>query len=157
MGVKVELTTAGLRQLRAKYGKDSHVLTIGVHKGATNDVDDGNTKKSIPIAPYAAANEYGTSRIPARPFLRNTMKEHGERWRQYLAVQIPRRDGDIKKALKDVGNVARGDVQATISAGDFEPLSPKTVANKMRKGRPRPEAILIDTGSLIKAIAYKVK
>lgn len=157
MGVKIELSTSGLKQIRTKYGNQRHVLTIGVHKGATNDVDDGDTKKSVPIAPYAAANEFGTSHIPARPFLRNTMNEYGKRWQQYLATQIPRRDGDIKKALKDVGNVARGDVQATIRAGDFAPLSPKTIANKTRKGRPRPDAILIDTGSLIKSIAYKVK
>ena len=37
-------------------------LRAGVMEGAKN-IDTGE-----PVAPYAAANEFGTSRIPSRPF-----------------------------------------------------------------------------------------
>lgn len=156
-GIKTTLSTVGLKKLRAQIGRNSRLLTIGVHEEATADVDDGNTKRSVKIAPYAAANEYGTSRIPSRPFLQNTMKRKGKAWEKYFARQLKRRGNDIEGALNAVGQVAASDVKATIREGNFEPLKPRTVEAKTRKGRPEPKAILIDTGSLIKSIAYKVK
>lgn len=155
--MRTTLSTQGLKQLRAQVGRSSMILTIGVHEGATADVDDGNLKRSVPIAPYAAANEFGTTKIPKRPFLENTMNANSKAWDRYLAKELKRRKMDIQGALSALGNVAVGDVRATIKEGNFAPLKQKTIEAKERKGRPEPKAILIDTGSLIKSIAYKVK
>lgn len=155
--MRTTLSTQGLKQLRAQVGRGSRLLTIGVHEGATADVDDGNIKRSVPIAPYAAANEFGTTKIPKRPFLENTMKRYGKAWEKFLVAQLKRRNNDVKGALNAVGNAAVRDVIATIKEGNFEPLKQKTIEAKERKGRPEPKAILIDTGSLIKSIAHKVK
>lgn len=156
-GVKTSVSTIGIKKLRAQIGRRSRLLTIGVHEEATADVDDGNTKRSVKVAPYAAANEFGTERIPARPFLKNTMKKYSKDWERLLVAQLKNRGNDLQTALNAVGNAATGDVKATITEGNFTPLKPQTIKNKERKGRPKPSAILIDTGSLIKSIAYKVK
>ena len=156
-GLRTTLSTQGLKQLRAQVGRSSRILTIGVHEGATADVDDGNIKRSVPIAPYAAANEFGTTKIPKRPFLENTMKRYGKAWEKFLVAQLQRRNNDVKGALNAVGNAAVRDVIATIKEGNFEPLKPRTIEAKRRKGRTEPEAILQDTESLIKSIAHKVK
>lgn len=155
--MRTTLSTQGLKQLRAQVGRSSRILTIGVHEGATADVDDGNIKRSVPIAPYAAANEFGTTKIPKRPFLENTMKRYGKAWEKFLVAQLQRRNNDVKGALNAVGNAAVRDVIATIKEGNFEPLKPRTIEAKRRKGRTEPEAILQDTESLIKSIAHKVK
>lgn len=155
--MRTTLSTQGLKQLRAQVGRGSRILTIGVHEGATADVDDGNIKRSVPIAPYAAANEFGTTKIPKRPFLENTMKRYGKAWEKFLVAQLKRRNNDVKGALNAVGNAAVRDVIATIKEGNFEPLKPRTIEAKRRKGRTEPEAILKDTESLIKSIAYKVQ
>lgn len=155
--MRTTLSTQGLKQLRAQVGRSSRILTIGVHEGATADVDDGNIKRSVPIAPYAAANEFGTTRIPKRPFLENTMNRYGKAWEKFLVAQLKRRNNDVSGALNAVGNAAVRDVIATIKEGNFEPLKPRTIEAKRRKGRTEPEAILQDTESLIKSIAYKVQ
>ena len=156
-GVKISISTIGIKKLRAQIGRRSRLLTIGVHEEATADVDDGNTKKSVKVAPYAAANEFGTERIPSRPFLKNTMKEHSKDWERLLIAELKNRGNGLQTALNAVGNAATGDVKATITEGNFTALKPQTIKNKERKGRPKPSAILIDTGSLIKSIVYKVK
>lgn len=156
-GVKTSVSTIGIKKLRAQIGRRSRLLTIGVHEEATADVDDGNTKRSVKVAPYAAANEFGTERIPARPFLKNTMNRYGKAWEKFLVAQLKRRNNDVSGALNAVGNAAVRDVIATIKEGNFEPLKPRTIEAKRRKGRTDPEAILQDTESLIKSITYKVK
>lgn len=155
--LKTTLSTIGLKKLRAQVGRNSRVLTIGVHEGATADVDDGNIKKSVPVAPYAAANEFGTPRIPQRPFLQNTMNAKAKAWNKFLASQLKQRKMNIRASLNALGYVAVGDVRATIKEGNFEPLKQKTIEAKERKGRPEPKAILIDTGSLMKSIEHQVE
>lgn len=156
-GLRTTLSTQGLKQLRAQVGRSSRILTIGVHEGATADVDDGNIKRSVPIAPYAAANEFGTTKIPKRPFLENTMNANAKAWDRYLSKELKRRKMDIQGALNALGYVAVGDVRATIKEGNFKPLKQKTIEAKERKGRPEPKAILIDTGSLMKSIGHQVE
>lgn len=156
-GLRTTLSTQGLKQLRAQVGRGSRILTIGVHEGATADVDDGNIKRSVPIVPYAAANEFGTTKIPKRPFLENTMNANAKAWDRYLAKELKRRKMDIQGALNALGYVAVSDVRATIKEGNFAPLKQKTIEAKERKGRPEPKAILIDTGSLMKSIGHQVE
>lgn len=133
-------------------------LVVGVLKGATADVDDGKIQKRIPVAPYAAVHEYGAKNVPQRSFLRSTMMAKESEWRKAIYYALQRRGADHPaEALRDVGNLVRGDVVATIRRGDFAPLSPKTVKAKERKGRPEPSAPLIDTGSLIRSIGFEVR
>ncbi len=133
-------------------------LIVGVLGGATADVDDGKIQKTIPVAPYAAVHEFGAKNVPQRSFLRSTMMAQEGAWRKAIYFALRRRGVDHPaEALRDAGNLVRGDVVATIRRGDFAPLSPKTVKAKERKGRPEPAAPLIDTGSLIRSIGFEVR
>lgn len=113
--------------------------------------------KSIPM--YAAYNEFGTSRIPARPFMRTTANEHQNEWCETLAGALK---GEILKdnakgAMGLVGEQMKAHIQQTIQKGSFAPNSPKTIANKRRKGKVEPDHPLIDTGQMLASIISEVK
>jgi HK97 gp10 family phage protein len=124
----------------------------GIPAGATTT--DG---KSIPM--YAAYNEFGTSRIPARPFMRTTASEHQNEWCETLAGALK---GEILKdnakgAMGLVGEQMKAHIQQTIQKGSFAPNAPRTVANKRAKGKVEPDHPLIDTGQMIASIISEVK
>jgi HK97 gp10 family phage protein len=124
----------------------------GIPAGATTT--DG---KSIPM--YAAYNEFGTSRIPARPFMRTTANEHQNEWCETLAGALK---GEILKdnakgAMGLVGEQMKAHIQQTIQKGSFAPNAPRTVANKRAKGKVEPDHPLIDTGQMIASIISEVK
>jgi HK97 gp10 family phage protein len=124
----------------------------GIPAGATTT--DG---KSIPE--YAAYNEFGTSRIPARPFMRTTANEHQNEWCETLAGALK---GEILKdnakgAMGLVGEQMKAHIQQTIQKGSFAPNAPRTVANKRAKGKVEPDHPLIDTGQMLASIISEVK
>ena len=124
----------------------------GIPSGATTT--DG---KSIPM--YAAYNEFGTSRIPARPFMRTTANEHQNEWCETLAGALK---GEILKdnakgAMGLVGEQMKAHIQQAIQKGSFAPNAPRTVANKRAKGKVEPDHPLIDTGQMLASIISEVK
>jgi HK97 gp10 family phage protein len=124
----------------------------GIPAGATT-----TGGKSIPM--YAAYNEFGTSRIPARPFMRTTASEHQNEWCETLAGALK---GEILKdnakgAMGLVGEQMKAHIQQTIQKGSFAPNSPKTVAIKRNKGKVEPDHPLIDTGQMLASIISEVK
>ena len=149
------VTVTGGDKYKAVLGKIARLkLTAqaGIPSGATTT--DG---KSIPM--YAAYNEFGTSRIPARPFMRTTANEHQNEWCETLAGALK---GEILKdnakgAMGLVGEQMKAHIQQTIQKGSFAPNSPKTVANKRRKGKVEPDHPLIDTGQMLASIISEVK
>lgn len=114
--------------------------------------------KSIPE--YAVYNELGTSRIPARPFMRNTMNLHKEEWLQIVASKL--NFEEIKKDQAEnvmglVSEVMKAHIQQTIQKGSFAPNAPRTVAAKRASGKVEPDHPLIDTGQMIASIISEVK
>ena len=114
--------------------------------------------KSIPE--YAVYNELGTSRIPARPFMRNTMNLHKEEWLQIVSGKL--NFEEIKKDQAEnvmglVSEVMKAHIQQTIQKGSFAPNAPRTVAAKRASGKVEPDHPLIDTGQMIASIISEVK
>ena len=102
-------------------------------------------------AKKAMWNEYGTSRMPARPFLRNTLYENERKWGNFVAPKIAAIiDGasgtDI---LPMLGTHMVADIRKTINNGSFAPLSAATIK---AKGHAKP---LIDTGDMYGSITHK--
>lgn len=141
-------------KLKAKYGgrkiaalmklsgEDS--VFVGVMKGAGD-----YPGKGVSIAEVAWFQEFGTSTIPERPFLRWTLSEHQGYFphlgRALLsALRNPQRD--YKKYLRAVGVIAEQDIRDMMMHGAFEPLAISTIA---KKGSSRP---LVDTGLLRQSI-----
>lgn len=136
-----------------KIAKAKVTARAGIPAGATTT--DG---KSIPE--YAVYNEMGTSKIPARPFMRDTVAAHQEEWVHTAASSLNynaiANDG-AKSAMGLVGEVMKAHIQQTIQQGSFAPNAPKTVEAKRRKGKVEPDHPLIDTGQMLASVISEVK
>ena len=124
-------------------------LKVGVLAGATN-IETGEN-----IAEYAVKHEYGIG-VPPRPFLRNTISKRRDQWTQELSQALRAQDFDVKKAFEMIQGAVVGDVMTTITEGRFIKNSPKTIEEKKLKKRPKPNAPLIDSGSLLTSIGAEV-
>jgi len=102
----------------------------------------------IDIATY---NHFGTSHIPARPFITLAMFNHRAEIRDAL-IQIGRlvvNDGaDMKEALGQVGLLAQGVIQFQIASNMPPPNAAVTIK---RKGSSN---TLIDTGAMRQAVTW---
>lgn len=110
--------------------------------------------EGTPVAYVATIHEFGTEHIPARPFMRPAVTDHGQEWMQLLAQGAQRAaEGGIsaRDVLEMVTLKAAGDVGKAISAVTSPALSPITVA---RKGHSKP---LVDTGQMLQSVTGKVE
>lgn len=142
-------------------------VRVGIFENATTD--DGKL-----VAEYATYNEFGTEHIPARPFMRNTIKAHAADWQKTFAGNVAPQPDDpstIYKALQTVGVQAVGHIQETISSSMPPPNAPSTIRKKTKtivdgKGRKMKDAngevmthipgTLVDTGTMRKAVSFEV-
>lgn len=128
-------------------------MNVGILEGATNE-DTGEK-----IAPYAAANEYGTLHNPARPAMRNTVAEHASDWAQTLGRQVngkAKNGSDVEKAFNVLGTIMVQDIRDTMEHSVPPPNAKSTVDSKRRKGRANPEQTLIDSGSEQRALDFEI-
>ena len=104
-------------------------------------------------ATKAAINEYGTSKIPQRPFMRTAVSRHGKSWgeKSAKAVQSVMKGMPIIQVTELVGMQMKSDISSTLTNGPWTPNSVVTIA---KKGSSRP---LIDTGELRASITYRVE
>lgn len=112
-----------------------------------------NEESGTAVVDYAIANEFGVGNIPERSFLRSTFDEQGDKWTGILNKIV---DGvvagntDIQNKIEQAGVVMVGDVKEKI-------LSNIPPANSERtKARKKSNRTLIDTGTMLKSINYKV-
>lgn len=111
---------------------------------------------SVPadVRQRATFNEFGTSTIPERPFMRTTVADKGQEWPRALAQDLKNVVDDKmtkRQALERQGERTVRDIKATIRGGGFEPNAPSTVK---QKGSSRP---LIETGEMVSSIDFVVK
>ena len=142
-----------LKVLAALSDVPSITMNVGVLAGAPNE-DTGEL-----IAPYAAANEYGTLTIPARPAIRNAVAEKTGDWASQLALgvsNIAEDAGAVDKAFNQLGPVMVQDIRDSIGSNIQPENAPSTVEAKKRKGRADASTTLIDSGSYQRAIDYEI-
>ena len=76
-------------------------IKVGVLAGAMHTDEKG---RSVPVAEYAMANEYGTRRIPPRAAFRSTADARISEWEDLLATRLW--DGlDPRDALAQTGGL----------------------------------------------------
>lgn len=143
-----------LKKALDQFASTNIMVKAGVPAGATTT--DGKS-----IAKYAYWNEVGVpeNSLPARPFLRQAASENQDKWKSVLAsnTNFASISKDNNEAVMGfVGEIMVADIKQTIQRGDFEPDSPKTVANKRRKGKKEPAHPLIDTGQMLESIISEV-
>ena len=108
---------------------------------------------SINLADVATFNEFGTSRIPSRPFMAQSFDKNIPQVNKFIAFKqdaIYARKETTAGALENLGIFYQGKVQQEFSSGDFAPNAPSTVEAKESK------TPLIDTGRLRNSINHEV-
>lgn len=106
------------------------------------------------IVEVAIQNNFGTERIPRRPFMDmatpRIQKEYKKLMRT-LQARISAGTLDYKSALQVCGLKAEAEVRLSIDTGPFKPDSPETVKRK-KSSKP-----LIDTGDMRKYVTHVVR
>lgn len=120
-------------------------------EGRPAAVPDGYASDISEVAQVAAFNEFGTVRIPARPFFRQALDNNREALISFTSA-IARRvmDGTVqpRQGLQLIGEWMAAKIKASITSGDFLPNSPITIARK-KSSRP-----LIDTGQMRQSVTH---
>lgn len=156
------LQRLGARLMRVPQQFENLAVQIGVAGNA--HYEDGTR-----VVDVAVKNEFGSpkERIPARPFVRPTIKDKKDEWAQILAHYLPSIGAGQHTAfevLDLVGRVAAQDIKATIAGIHSPPLAASTVyARELRKTgmAPTREAAylmalsLIEKGAKVSAIGAK--
>lgn len=109
-----------------------------------------------PVAYVATIHEFGTGRIPARPFMRPAVADHGGEWLGLIGqgVKASMMGGPSPaEVLELVMLQAAGNVAEKIQS--LPPLDPKSSAVTIkRKGHSK---ALIDTGQMFQSVTGKVE
>lgn len=142
----VEDIDKGMREISADLEELSrYEIKVGVQAGEQAD-DSGTT-----IAEIAAYNEYGTDRIPERPFFRNAIAKHNNWDDDRDKVVNTVIDGARPSTMIELlGQKAEADMRDSIRFGSFVPNAPSTIKRK-KSDKP-----LIDKGTLIGSIRYRI-
>lgn len=119
--------------------------------------DDGKTT----ILEYAIYNEYGTSNIPPRPFMRHTLNTNKtliSGLMRNITRQVIRGEKTAKEALMEFGETIRGlIIQNIVMAYTWAtPNKASTLKSKTRKGKILNTKPLLDEKFLYKSIRYQI-
>lgn len=132
-----------LKKIAVKV-KNAATVRVGFLEGGV--YPDGVT--SVPLV--AATLEYGTSKMPPRPFFRDMISENSEEWPEEIADLLIKNDFDAKITLTQVGGTISGQLKDKITTYVGPGLAPSTIK---RKGFAKE---LIDTSHMVKSVAYEV-
>lgn len=149
-----------LKHLQDKVGR------VGWFEGAKYD-DDAGTQ----VAMVAAQNEYGnpSKNIPARPFMRPTIKAKENAWRKIAldgSREVLKNRVSITDVMEGIGQQAAGDIKATIRKIYEPPLSQRTIQARISRSSAigrlnKNQAVslskpLIDTGHMLNTLINTV-
>lgn len=107
------------------------------------------------VVDYATYNEFGTSRIPARPFMGTTYDQNKDRvvkFVEYNVGQIIDGKSTPDHALRVIGEFYQKAIQLTIRNAK-EWAVPDADSTIKAKGSTSP---LIDTGRMVNSVKYEV-
>lgn len=141
-------------QLEGLEKLDKELKYLQTHAVKVGVLGNGSAN-GISVQDYAIFNEYGTSRIPARPFFRlsvgtaNAQNEIKEYMKQQVE-QIIQGGMSAQQAYENLGTFIVQKIKKTIASGNFAALNPQTVK---KKGHSKP---LMDTHTLYESINYEI-
>lgn len=103
------------------------------------------------VAMVGALNEFGTSRMPARPAIRNMLREKAADWPASLAAILKHNHNDVPLSLQLLGEGIRGQWQTSIRDLWSPALAPSTIK---RKGFAKP---LIHTSTMLNSVGVETE
>jgi len=161
-------------KIDARFVVDDRVLRALIAKSArwpaSGKVGFNAPSKEHPysgksMAEIATVLEYGSdlSGIPARPFMKKTMREHSMQIDSLMAMAWKKiiKGADSVPALKAVCEMVVRWMKETMGDGSYAPLSTKSTIPRRRTRKAPPPNMsttpLIDTGVLRENISAKVR
>lgn len=110
-------------------------------------------KNGADLCDVAAWNELGTSTIPSRPFLANSVDNHTAEINAFCknAMKQITQGGDAEAVLNQVGTFHVKNVQKEIGGSGYAPNAPSTIR---KKGSSTP---LIDTGRMRQSVHHFIE
>lgn len=132
--------------LKKELKKANKEVVAGIQASAVKD--------GLQVAEYATWNEFGTSRIPARPFMRGYIDSNIDRLTRFCrngVTQVTLGNASFDTFLNAVGLEMVNGIKKSISTGDWTPNAPYTVK---KKGSNKP---LIDTGVMLNSVTYAIR
>lgn len=134
---KVTANLANLEKLSNRLkNADKKNLEVGWFKSAK--YGDGT-----PVAGVAAVQEFGSPKrgIPPRPFMRPTIAEKQKSWDKLMADgarAFIRGSASFPQVLEGLGLKVEADIKNQIENGNYQPLSPVTIALRRLKNEGVP-------------------
>ncbi|WP_244141766.1 hypothetical protein [Mannheimia bovis] len=115
--------------------------------------EEAEYKNGVSVIDVAIFNEYGTDKIPSRPFIRQCFALHSQEAYERLrkVVDFIERGGDVDLALGNIGQWYEDQMKNVLMTYPWKPNSPATIK---WKGSSRP---LLNTKQLRDSIRYKVE
>lgn len=113
------------------------------------------TSEKTNVLEVGVFNEFGTSKIPQRSFIRTTHDQKIGKWKQIIDRTVDNiylGNTTVKRGLGIVGLQATSDIKLKIKSGDPS-WPPNTEATIRRKKSSKP---LIDTSQMVNSIRHKV-
>lgn len=114
-------------------------------------IDRATYPDGTSVAAVAAFNEFGTSKIPPRPFFRQMIQKNSAKWPVNLRTALSNTNYDAATSLGLVGQEIQEELQDSIRSNTPPPNAPSTVE---AKGFDR---TLIDTGMMLNSVKHNVK
>ena len=148
--------------LKAIRGLERNQVLVGIPSSAAGRRPDPADPQPInnAVIGYVMENGSPARNIPARPHLTagiaDAKDEIAARYKAGARAVLDGRVKDPDKVHTAVGLIAEKSVKAKITAGEFAPLAPATIAARRRRGR-KSEKPLIDTGQYRNAITHVVR
>lgn len=115
--------------------------------------DSGKAENGASYVDIATWNEYGTGRIPSRPFIRISADTNKAAWAK-LAQQCVNDviDGDSPRdAAQVVGHRMVEDIRKVFGSSELKANAPSTVR---KKGRNEP---LVDSGEMQRRVNFRIE
>lgn len=132
--------------LEQKLGGKIDITNPTLEVGFFRDAKYPNGKQ---VAQVASENEFGTHRIPPRPFFRNAIKKNADRWLQFFKNKAKTNTPYVSLGM--LGELIRGDIVLSINQTNTPPNSEITIA---RKESSKP---LVDSGKMRASVDYSIR
>jgi hypothetical protein len=154
--------TVALKQLDGLEGR------VGWFKDARYEEykENGEKKGGEYVAFIAAQNEYGNpnKNIPARPFMRPTIREQKNKWLAFaakLSGQVLEGKLYAHQAMESIAVMAENDVLKKIASIYTPPLAPITIEKRIARYSNQNKLgnlykPLVDTGHMIATLTHEV-
>lgn len=145
----VKDTDLGFKRLIAELQNAKNLeVVVGLQESEEKSAD------GVYVAEYAAANEYGTKKIPERSFMRSTFDENVADWQRMVDRNIrsvAEGKGSVWQTLSLIGLRMETQIKEKIGSNIQPANHPYTIAKK------KSSRTLIDTSAMIQNVRYVVR